>query len=154
MKTFASILMVAFCLVPAILLAQTAREQIELTREVIQAEKKLLVSTNMQLTEQEAQGFWPVYEEYQKALRKLNDRRVTLIEDYAEHYDSLSDTKAKSLLNGLIVYNEDKAKLQKTYLPKFEEVLLAWKLARYYQIENKLDAVINYELAKGIPLVR
>ena len=153
MKKLTWLLMLVFCLIPAALLAQT-NDQMQLTREAVKANKKLIVSKNMQLTEDEAKNFWPVYEEYQQDLRKLNEITGETIKDYAENYNSLSDEKAKSLLDQIISIDEDRLKLQRSYVPKFSKVLPAKKVTRYYQVENKLLAIVKFELARGIPLVK
>ena len=145
--------MFVFCLVPVLSFAQTG-DQMEILREAAKANKKLIVSTNMQLTEEEAKNFWPVYEEYQKALSELSNKTADLIKDYANHYNELSDEKAKSLVEQALALDEELLKLQRSYLPKFNEVLPVKKVARYWQIENKLLAIIDYDLARGIPLMK
>jgi len=126
----------------------------QLVREKIQADKKLLVAENMQLSEAEAKVFWPVYESYQKDLGKIVERTKKLIEDYAKNYQTMTDETAKKLLNDMIVIENERLKLRKTYLPKFRKVLSEKKVARYYQLENKIHAVVSYELAKIIPLMK
>jgi len=126
----------------------------QLVREKIQADKKLLIAENMQLTESEAKAFWPVYESYQKDLGKIIDRTKKLIEDYANNYQTMTDATAKRLIDNMVVIENDRLKLKKDYLPKFRKVLSEKKVARYYQLENKIFAVVNYEVAKVIPLVK
>jgi hypothetical protein len=126
----------------------------QLVREKIQADKKLLVAENMQLTEAEAKAFWPVYESYQKDQAKIVDRTQKLINDYAQNYQIMTDATAKKLIDDLMVLENDRLKLRKDYLPKFRKVLSDKKVARYYQLENKIHAVVSYELAKVIPLVK
>jgi hypothetical protein len=126
----------------------------QLIREAAKANKKLIVSTNMQLTEGEEKGFWSIYEEYQKALRELYERTDKVLKDYANNYNYLSDEKAKSILEAYITIEEDRIKLQKSYISKFNKVLPAKKVTRYYQIENKISAIVKYDLARGIPLVK
>jgi hypothetical protein len=126
----------------------------QLVREKIQADKKLFVAENMQLTEAEAKAFWPVYESYQKDQGKLVDRTKKLIEDYAKDYQTMTDASAKKLTDDLMVIENDRLKLKKDYLPKFRKVLSNKKVARYYQLENKIFAVVSYEMAKVIPLVK
>ena len=153
MKKLKLLLIPIFCLIPAVLFAQTS-DQMQLIREAAKANKKLIVSTNLQLTEGEAKGFWSIYEEYQKALRELNERTGKVIKDYANNYNYLSDEKAKSILEDYITIEEDRIKLQKSYISRFNKVLPAKKVTRYYQIENKLSAIMKYDLARGIPLVK
>jgi hypothetical protein len=129
-------------------------DNMDIVREKIRADKKLLVSEEMELTEKEANAFWPVYESYQKDLQKVNDRTLALIKEYAEHYKTMTDAVAKKLLDDMLKIEADRQNLRKSYLPNFQKVLPAKKVARYYQIENKIEAVVKYELAKAIPLVK
>lgn len=144
----------ALCLAPVVVAAQTAEAPKDITPETARTEKKQIVSRNLQLTAQEAQGFWPVYEEYQKAWQDLDERMTILIADYAQHQQDLSDEKAKQMVNDWVTLNEERAKLQRSYLPKFIQVLPIKKVARYYQIENKLNVLINYQVAVSLPLVK
>jgi len=113
----------------------------------------LLVAENMQLTETEAKSFWPVYEAYQNELFLLQKRSLKLISDFAEAYEKMTDKDAKKLLDEYMTIEGLRVKLRQAYLPKFRAALPDKKVARYYQIENKIHAVLNYELAKSIPLV-
>ncbi len=116
----------------------------------------LMVESNMELTESEAKAFWPVYEEYQKDLAAINQRIVKLIESYAADYNSntLTDEKAKKLIDELVAVEQAEAGLKASYVPKLSKVLPLKKVARYMQVENKVRALVKYELAGTIPLVR
>ena len=129
-------------------------DNMEIVKEKIRSDKKLFVATNMQLTESEANAFWPVYEAYQAELGKLRDREIKLIEKFAANYETMSDDAAKSLLDDAMSIDMDHQKLRQSYLVKFRGVLADTKVARYYQLESKIDAVLEYELARRIPLVR
>ena len=120
----------------------------------IKADKKLVVATEMQLTESEAMGFWPVYEQYQNELFLIRTRTAKLIEDYADAYEKMTGDTAKKLLDESVTIEALGLKLRQAYLPKFRKVLPEVKVARYYQIENKINAILIYELAKKIPLVK
>ena len=122
--------------------------------EKIRADKKLLVAENMQLTETEAKGFWPLYEQYQNELFLLRQRTLKLINDYGEAYEQMTDSTAKKLLNEYMTIEGLGLKLRETYLPKFRKVIPEAKVLRYYQIENKINAVLFYELASNIPLAK
>jgi len=119
----------------------------------IKADKKLLVAENMQLTESEAKAFWPVYQTYQNELFLLRARTARLIKDYADNYDNLTNAKARKLLDEMVNIESLRVKLNKTYLPKFRKALPETKVARYYQIENKINAALYSEFAEKIPLV-
>jgi hypothetical protein len=131
-------------------------DNMQILREKIKADKKLLVATNIELTESEAKGFWPVYDEYQKDLTAINQRIGKLIESYAADYraNSLTDDKAKKLVDELVAIEQAEAGLKTTYVPKLSKVLPLKKVARYLQIENKVRALVKYELAATIPLAR
>jgi len=132
----------------------TSVDNMQIVREKVQADKKLLVAANMELTESEAKAFWPVYEKYQDELFLLRARTVKLINDYADAYENMSNEKAKKLLEELIVIEALGPKLRQAYLPKFRKVLPEIKVVRYYQIENKINAALNYEIAANIPLIK
>ena len=125
----------------------------DLVREKIKADKKLVVAEAMALTEAESKAFWPVYDAYQADISKLNQRTVKLIQDYAASYKAMTDPVAGKLLDEAIAIEKDRAFLFATYRPKFSAVIPATKVARYYQIENKIRAAINYDLAANIPIM-
>ena len=108
----------------------------------------------MQLTQSEAKLFWPVYDQFQSDLGKIKDRYAKLIESFAKNYENMSNETAKKLVNDSLKIKADDLKLRQTYLPKFRGVLPEKKVAGYYQLENKIDAVIAYQLASLIPLIK
>lgn len=130
-------------------------DNMEILRDKIRADKKLLVAANMELTESEANGFWPVYEAYQKDLAALNQRIGKFIESYAEYYraDAMTDKKARKLVREYVAIWKSEAGLRESYVPNLDKVLPPQKVARYLQIENKIRALVHYELAAQIPLV-
>jgi hypothetical protein len=131
-------------------------DNMQILRDKIKADKKLLVSANMELTESEAKGFWPVYEEYQKSLSKINQRIGKLVESYAADYraKTLTDEKAQKLIDELMAIDKAEGKLNTSCVAKLGKVLPAKKVARYLQIENKIRAALKYELAANIPVVQ
>ncbi len=131
-------------------------DNMEILRARVQKDKKLLVSKNMGLTASEGRLFWPIYEEYQVKLQALNRRIRRLLESYAKAYNSksLTDAKARELLKEYISIETDEAKLKGAYIPKLNMVLPAKKVARYIQLENKIRAAFDYDLAAKVPLVQ
>lgn len=125
-------------------------------RAAIRADKRQLVAGNMVLTTAEAATFWPVYDAYQAELAKLNTRTIAAIKAYADAYNAnaVTDAVATQLTNEYIAIEGDRVALMKAYQSKFGAVLPPTKVARYYQIENKLRAAVNYELAENIPLIK
>ncbi|HET9251139.1 MAG TPA: hypothetical protein VFP58_03405 [Candidatus Eisenbacteria bacterium] len=132
--------------------ADKPADNMEMLRDKLRADKKLIVAEAMKLTEKEGAAFWPVYETYQKELTALNDRTMKLIKDYATSYGAMTDPAAKGIMDSFLAIEKDRIQLMTSYTPKFRKVLPEVKVARYYQVENKIRAVVNYELAQEIPL--
>jgi len=134
----------------------SAQTNMQILYDKVKADKKLLVADNMQLTDSEAQAFWPIYDSYQKDLDVLNKRMLKLIQSYADAWNNntLTDPVAKKLVHEFVAIKAAEGNLPKTYAPKLLAALPAIKAARYLQIESKVRAVINYELAAKIPLAQ
>lgn len=128
-------------------------DNMQILREKIQADKKLLVATYMELTENESKAFWSVYDRYQKDLMALNERAFRNIGDYAANADKMTDDIAKKVVNEHLAIENDRQKLRLSYLPVFAKALPYKKVMRYYQLENKILAVLMYDAARQIPLV-
>ena len=133
-----------------------AADNMQILREKIKADKKLVVAANMELTEGEAKNFWPIYDAYQTDLARINKRLVGTIKAYADAYNKgpVSNETAKKLLADALAVEEAETKLKRDYVPKLEKALPGTKVARYLQIENKIRAIIRYEFAANIPLVQ
>jgi hypothetical protein len=129
-------------------------DNMQIVRDKLQADKKLLIADNMNLTDKEAKAFWPVYASYQKDLMALNDRAIKFIQGYAENFDKMTDDTAKKLVGDYLALENDRLKLKESYLPKFAKVLPYTKVMRYYQLENKISAVVSFDIASKIPLVK
>ena len=145
--------MVMAMVIPAISQEKPA-DNMQIVLEKVRADKKLLVAENMQLAEAEAKAFWPVYDQYQDELFLLRARTVKLIKDFADAYEKMTNETAKKLMDEYMTIETLGPKLRQAYLPKFRKVLPEVKVVRYYQIENKINAVLMYELAKNIPLAK
>src|SRR5689334_3873744 len=127
----------------------------EILKEKLKADKKLLVAGNMELTDAEAKQFWPVYDSYQKDLDSINKHLGQTIKDYADAFNkgNVPNDTAKKLLGEVFSVEEQELKLKRTYADKLGKVLPATKVARYIQLENKIRSLIRFELAQQIPLV-
>ena len=136
---------------------EAAQMNMEILKEKIKADKKLVVAANMNLNDAEAMTFWPLYEGYQKELEQINQRLLTTIKGYADAFNAgkgeISDDQAKKLLGEALAVEESEVKLRQSYAAKLGKVLPARKVARYLQIENKIRAIVKFELAAQIPLV-
>jgi hypothetical protein len=135
---------------------QAEQMNMDILKEKIKADKKLIVATNMTLTDAEAKNFWPLYDGYQKELDQINQRLITTIKSYADAYNAgkgeISNDAAKKLLADALAVDESEVKLRQSYAVKMGKVLPATKVARYLQIENKIRAIVKFELAAQIPL--
>jgi hypothetical protein len=130
------------------------RADIEVTRQQLHADRQAIVAANLPMTGEQASAFWPVYREYRAALAATGDRSVALITGYAAKYGSLTDPDADAMLKEFLAIQNDRLKVQSKYVDRFKKILPGTTVARYYQIENKLDAIVNYELAAEIPLLK
>jgi hypothetical protein len=134
--------------------ADKPADQMDLVREKLRADKRLVVAEALALTEAEARAFWPVYNAYQSDMVTHYDKMLGLVDQFAKSYDTMTDATSTKLLNDYLALEADHVALLKSYLPRFQKVLPAKKVARLYQVENKIRALVNYDLARQIPLVK
>lgn len=127
--------------------------ELDILLSTIRANRKALVAVNLELTDAEAAKFWPLYDAYMKDMGALQDRVVGVIRDYSESFGSMTDDRAIELAKSYLAIENDRAKLRESKLEAFASALPGKKVARFYQIENKMDAVIRYDLAAGIPVI-
>lgn len=141
--------------VPVFAAEEQTDANMEILMQKIKADKKLLVASNMDLTDAEAKQFWPVYESYQKDLEGVNQQLGKTIAEYAKAFNkgSISNDTSKKLLNEALTIEEQETKLKRTYADKLGKILSANKVARYLQIETKVRSLIKFEMAQQIPLV-
>jgi hypothetical protein len=127
---------------------------IQLLRKDVRSQKKQIVAANMQLTDAEAEKFWPVYDQYTADMKKLGDTRVALIKQYAQNYNSLTDAQANDLMQKWGGLDQSVAQLRLKYIPIFEKVVSAKRTALFFQIDRRLNLIIDLQLASAIPLVQ
>ena len=153
MKTKFKMLLIGFIIFMNPLIAQNIDSYIEVSREVLNAEKKLVIAEAMTLSETESEAFWALYNEYNEELYKTHTERVNIIKDFAANYETMNDEKADELWVRSMNYQEALLKLNKKYYKKFKAILPASKAALYFQLENKIATLISAELALGIPII-
>lgn len=132
---------------------EKARDDMQVVIEKMRSDKRRLVADNMQLSEAQASSFWPVYDRFQDELFLLRARTLKMLGDYKDSYERMTNDTARKLLDEFMSIETVRLKLYRLYLPKFRKVLPEVKVARYYQIENKIHAALMYEIARTIPLV-
>jgi hypothetical protein len=150
---------VLFCAVFAAAASRAAVQDqpasnMQILRDKLKADKKLLIAENLGLTEVESAAFWPVYDEYQKELEGINQRLGKTVQGYAQEYNAntLTDEKAKALMTEALAIEEAEVALKKKYLDRLNGVIPATKAVRYLQMENKIRAILRFDLAASIPL--
>ena len=126
---------------------------IQMLRDEIGKDRRDVVKANMLLTESEAARFWPLYDEYRAEMRKLGDRRVKLITDYAANRNAMSEQEGNRLLKEALDIDKQRVEIKEDYVKKFEKELSARTTARFFHIESKLDAVGDAVRAAKIPLI-
>ena len=157
MTRFASLISAAALalLLPGTTAAQTADAwtEIQQLRADLKADRQAVVAANLPLSDGESKQFWPLYKEYRGETEKLGDRSAKLIAAYAANYETMDDTKSTAFFNEWQSIERDRSALRDKFVPRFRKALPSQKAARYFQIENKLDAIVNLGLAAEIPLV-
>jgi hypothetical protein len=156
MMKIAAILLVGLMVYTVPALAQEMSDaNMEILKQKLKADKKLLVAGNMELSDADAKKFWPIYDAYQKDLEQVNQKLGQTIKEYAEAFNKgpIPDDKAKKLMGEALSVEEQETKLKRSYAEKLEKVLPYTKVARYLQIETKIRSLIKMELAQQIPLV-
>jgi hypothetical protein len=132
--------------------AENLYDDLEILRARLLADRKAVIAENLGLTEEQSTAFWPVWERYQERVNVVRRARLDLVLDFLEKRHALTDDEAIELLHRAIDVKRSFANLEERWLKEFRRVLPAPKVARYYQIENKIDALINVELAAQVPL--
>ncbi len=156
MKTqYLSIIVLAIaslCFAPS-MSAQSTNDYLEMSREVLKVEKKAAIADVMDLSEAQSQPFWNLYNEYQGELYTVHNKRIDGIKDFAKNYEKLSDEKADELWVNYMGYQSELLKLKKGYYKKFKKILPMGKAVRFFQAENKIETLINAQLALEIPMI-
>ena len=129
-------------------------KDVALLRTNLQAEAKKLITKNMQLTDSEAAGFWPLYDQYAAEVRKVNDTRFGLVKQYAKVYKTMTPDEADSMVKLLAEADQTIIALRMQYLPKFEEVLPGTKAALFMQLDRRLDSLFNVQIASQLPAIK
>lgn len=161
MKSITTYLITTLVLTGTVLIATAAMAQnvsdsnIEILKQKIKADKKLLISQNMDLTDTEAEQFWPLYDSFQKELAGVNQRMANTVKDYADTVNKgpIPNDTAKKLVNEVLAQEEDEVKMKRSYADKLGQVLPTMKVTRYIQMETKIRSLLRRELAEQIPLV-
>jgi len=153
-RTFtAALLAGALASLPTLASAGSLESEIELLRSDLRTGKVEIVKQAVPVEGAKADAFWPLYRKYQLDLDKIGDKRVALIKDYAAHYDSMTEAKAKTLATQALDLQSQRTNLLKSYFPQFTKVLGAIDAAKLLQVEYLIMAAIDLQLASEMPLI-
>jgi Spy/CpxP family protein refolding chaperone len=128
-------------------------KDIEMLRANLRAQRKEITAQNMNLTADEATKFWPIFDQYRKEAIKFNDDRWALIKDYAANYNTMTDAQAQDYMKRSTAVDQQLLALRTKYVPQFEKVISAKKTALWYQIDRRIDLLINLQLSSLVPMV-
>ena len=127
---------------------------IDSLRKDVRAGKADILGKTMALDSTQAAAFWPIYKQYEAEAQTLGNERVAIIQDLAEHWSSLDDTKAKGLLERQIAFEDKRLALTKKYKDELLKVLPAKTVARFLQVDSRLNKLVDLSIASDIPLVQ
>ncbi|HEY7211611.1 MAG TPA: hypothetical protein VH477_15155 [Bryobacteraceae bacterium] len=125
-----------------------------LLRSDVKTKKTEIIRENVKLSDSEAQKFWPIQRSYENDLSKLKDQRIEIIRDYAKNWDNLSDATAKDLGHRMMDFQKKRLDLHEKYFNRITKEINATVAAKYFQVENQLENLIDLEIASQIPLVK
>lgn len=124
-------------------------QDFQLLRKDLRSQKKQIVAANMALTDVEAEKFWPVYDRYAADLSKIYDTKMAILEEYLDNYQTMNGDQAESYIRRRAATEEDVMQLRIKYVPEFRKVLSGRQTALFFQIEWRLDLMINLQLAQA-----
>ena len=131
-----------------------AKTQMKLDLAAARANKKALVGQNMDLTDAQAKVFWPLYDAYEAKMEKLEDRHAAEVNAFAKSFQNMTDADADKKLDEVMAIRQARLDVQKEFIPKFRAAVSSVKTTRFFQIDNKLDAITQYALAQALPLAQ
>jgi len=126
---------------------------VDLLRSDLKKGKVQILTELMDLSPDDSAKFWPVYNEYDKSLTKLADERLGLIKMYAQNYGSLTDDQVVQIANGMLDFDANRNKLKREYFQKMSQTLSPKMAARFLQIENQIEKLIDLQIAANLPIV-
>lgn len=143
---------VLFLLAASLAAAQTVKEKLDLSREAVEGQRRILVAGSVPMSDAEADAFWPLFDAWERDRRPLDARANQLVADFLAAGAGLSDAQAKAMVDEGLKIEEARVKLRRSYMDRMAKAIPPRKLARFYQVENKLDAAVRAGIAKQIPL--
>lgn len=134
--------------------SQDVDSYIEILKSELKTNKKTIITQTMEFTDQQSSVFWPIYGEMEKELDELNNERIANIKDFAANYDNMNDDKAKELINSAFDFQSDRLALNEEYFNKFSEALSPTVAAKFMQLQQQIQLVVDLSIAANLPLVK
>jgi hypothetical protein len=134
--------------------AQNAPSQKQLNIAAMRAERKAVVGANMPLTKDEAKVFWPMYDEYEARMDKIEERHIKEVREFVASYDTLTDADATKKLDEVMSIQQARLDVQKDYVPKFRAALSSIQTTRFFQVDSKIRALVQCQIAQMVPLAK
>ena len=131
----------------------TRDSDIAVLRSDLRAQKTQIVSDQLKLTDAEGKTFWPIYRDYETEISKLNDEKVSIIKDYAASYDTITDAQIQSLADRSFKLDNKRTALKEKYFKKISKAVSPKTAARFIQLDNRLDLLMNLQIADSVPMV-
>ncbi len=154
MRVMVAVVLAALATPCALAPAQTVKDALELNRQAVEAQRRVLVAGSLQLTDAEAQAFWPLYDGFEKDRRQVDERTNQLVADFVAAGAGMSDTQATAMLNEALRLDDERLRVRRSWLSRMSKALPPRKLVLFFQLENKLDSVVRADVARQIPLSR
>lgn len=126
---------------------------IALLKSDLKSRKTGFIREGLRLSEKEATAFWPIYQSYEADLKRIEDTRLRVIQDYLDNYDRMTDDRAKELILRKLALEEQRIELKKSYFKRFEKALPGKALARYLQLEYRFGLMMDLKNTAEVPLV-
>lgn len=117
----------------------------------MQADRTTLITTGMNFTDKDGAGFWPIYRQYEFERSTLDDSRVAVVKEYAQKYPNLSDSEAKGMSERMFDFDSRLAALKKKYYKRFNKVLPALTVTKFFQLERRIDLVMDMQVESSLP---
>ena len=134
--------------------AQSSGSQQQLDIAAAKAQRKAIVGGNMNLTDSQAKLFWPLYSDYEGRMDRIEDRHIREIRNYVASYKTLSDANANQKLDEVLAIQQARLQTQQEFVPKFRAALPGVVVTRFFQIDSKLRAMVQCNIAQMVPLAQ
>lgn len=135
------------------LLAQDLQTQIAFTRSQDEADRQAIVAATLNLSDKDGEAFWPLYREYRSDMGKAGDRTWKLLIEFADKYQSITDADASKMLDEVLAIEKQQTAIKTKWMGKMRKTIAPKTVARFYQIDNKIDTLLRLDAAANVPLV-